>query len=146
MVIGIPVRHKIIILYTQWFVDSDLFKSVYASTYIDVFKSIYTSTYIDGGLITLCHSCEFACHQRVLKTFPGPDYILSEDGVVWQWHFLVKTKHYIFLKSYIPLSSKPSMTQSWSHWRFGRNRNIILWENLYLVNNNFTFLCGIQSW
>ena len=20
----------------------------------------------------LCHSCEFACHQSVLKTFPGP--------------------------------------------------------------------------
>ena len=36
----------------------------------------------DGGLITLCHSCEFACQQRVLKTFPGPGYLHSEDGVV----------------------------------------------------------------
>ena len=26
----------------------------------------------DGGLSALCHSCEFACQQRVLKTFPGP--------------------------------------------------------------------------
>ena len=25
----------------------------------------------DGGLSTLCHSCGFACQQRVLKTFPG---------------------------------------------------------------------------
>ena len=25
----------------------------------------------DDGLSTLCHSCEFACQQRVLKTFPA---------------------------------------------------------------------------
>ena len=31
---------------------------------------------------TLCHSCGFACQQRVLKTFPGPGYLRSEDGVV----------------------------------------------------------------
>ena len=36
----------------------------------------------DGGLSTLCHSCEFDCHQRVLKTFPGPGYLRSEDRVV----------------------------------------------------------------
>ena len=36
----------------------------------------------DGGLSTLCHSCGFACQQRVLKTFPGLGYIRSEDGVV----------------------------------------------------------------
>ena len=36
----------------------------------------------DGGLNTLCHSCGFACQQRVLKTFPGPGYLHSEDGVV----------------------------------------------------------------
>ena len=29
----------------------------------------------DGGLSTLCHSCGFSCHQRVLKTFPGPGYL-----------------------------------------------------------------------
>ena len=43
----------------------------------------------DGGLSTLCHSCGFACQQRVLKTFPGPGYLHSEDGVVWLWHSLV---------------------------------------------------------
>ena len=43
----------------------------------------------DGGLSTLCHSCGFACQQRVLKTFPGPGYLRSEDGVVWLWHLLV---------------------------------------------------------
>ena len=26
--------------------------------------------------------CRFACQQRVLKTFPGPGYLRSEDGVV----------------------------------------------------------------
>ena len=36
----------------------------------------------DGGLSTLCHSCGFAYQQRVLKTFPGPGYLRSEDGVV----------------------------------------------------------------
>ena len=36
----------------------------------------------DGGLSTLCHSCGFACQQRVLKTFPGPGYLRSEDEVV----------------------------------------------------------------
>ena len=35
-----------------------------------------------GGLSTLCHNCGFACRQWVLKTFPGPCYLLSEDGVV----------------------------------------------------------------
>ena len=34
----------------------------------------------DGSLSTLCHSCEFACQQMVLKTFPGPCYLHSEDS------------------------------------------------------------------
>ena len=37
---------------------------------------------MDGGLSTLCHSCGFACQQRMLKTFLGPGYLPSEDGVV----------------------------------------------------------------
>ena len=37
----------------------------------------------DGGLSTLCHGCGFASQQRVLKTFPSPGYLRSEDGVVW---------------------------------------------------------------
>ena len=40
----------------------------------------------DGGLSTLCHSCGFACQQRVLKTFLAPGYLHSENGVVWLWH------------------------------------------------------------
>ena len=36
----------------------------------------------DGVLSTLCHSCGFAYQQRVLKTFPHPVYLYSEDGVV----------------------------------------------------------------
>ena len=42
----------------------------------------------DGGLSTLCHSCVFACQQKVLETFPDPGYLRSEDGVVWLWHSL----------------------------------------------------------
>ena len=42
----------------------------------------------DGGLSTLCHSCGFACQQRVLKTFPCPGYLHSEDGVVWLYIYI----------------------------------------------------------
>ena len=49
----------------------------------------------DGGLSNLCHSCGFACQERALETFPGPDYIHSEDWVVWLWHLLVNL--YIWL-------------------------------------------------
>ena len=38
--------------------------------------------YIYGGLSTLCHSYGFACQQRLLKTFPDPGYLRSEDEVV----------------------------------------------------------------
>ena len=41
----------------------------------------------DGGggvLSALCHSCDFACQERVLKTISGLGYLNSEDGVVGQ--------------------------------------------------------------
>ena len=34
------------------------------------------------SLSTLCHSCGFAFQEGVVKTFPGPGYLLSEDRVV----------------------------------------------------------------
>ena len=40
---------------------------------------IYIYIYI---YVCVCHSCGFPCQQRVLKTFPGPGYLHSEDGVV----------------------------------------------------------------
>ena len=43
----------------------------------------------NSGLSTLCHSCRFACQQRVLKTLPGPGYLHCGDGIVWLWHSLV---------------------------------------------------------
>ena len=43
----------------------------------------------DGGLTALRHSCGFACQQRVLKMFPGPGDLRSEDGVVSLWHVFV---------------------------------------------------------
>ena len=54
-----------------------------------------------GSLIlsTLCHSCGFACQQRVLKTFPGPGYLHSEDGVVWLSHLLVNLYIWITISS-----------------------------------------------
>ena len=44
----------------------------------------------DGGLSTLSHSCGLACQKRVLKSFPGPGYLHSNDGVVRQLFPLVK--------------------------------------------------------
>ena len=52
----------------------------------------------DGGLSTLCHGCGFACQERVLKTFPGPGYLRSEDGVVRLCHLLVNL--YIYIKAF----------------------------------------------
>ena len=43
----------------------------------------------------LVHNCGFVCQQRVWKTFPGPGDLRYEDGIVWQYHFLVNL--YIFL-------------------------------------------------
>ena len=58
--------------------------------------SCYSSTTLtlvfierNGGLSTLCHGCRFDYEQRVLKTFSGPGYFLSEDRVVWMWQLLV---------------------------------------------------------
>ena len=36
----------------------------------------------DGSLNTLCHSCGFACQQKLLKMHPGPASFCSQDGVV----------------------------------------------------------------
>ena len=36
----------------------------------------------DSGLNTVSHRCEFACQQKVPKTFPGPGYLRSNDVVV----------------------------------------------------------------
>ena len=61
----------------------------------------------DVGLSILCHSCGFTCHQRVLKTFAAPDYLSSEDGVVWLWHLLVNLYIWLTISSYhgsIPLT------------------------------------------
>ena len=37
---------------------------------------------------TLSHSCRFDYQQRVLKTFPGPGYLCSENGLFWLKHSL----------------------------------------------------------
>ena len=55
----------------------------------------------DDDWNTLCHSCGFVCQQRVLKTFPDPGYLRSEDGVVYLWHLLVSLYIYIIYNLYI---------------------------------------------
>ena len=49
----------------------------------------------DCGLSTLCHNSRFACQKRVLKTFPGPGYVFSKEGVGWLWNFFVNLHIYI---------------------------------------------------
>ena len=43
----------------------------------------------DGGFSTLGHNVELDYKHRVPKTFPGPCYLCSKDGVVWLWRLLV---------------------------------------------------------
>ena len=58
----------------------------------------------DGGLSTVCHSCGFSCQQRVLKTFPGPGNLHSEDGIVWLCQLLVNLCIYIYIYIYISVN------------------------------------------
>ena len=61
----------------------------YIYVYMYVCMYIYIYIYIYGGLSALCHTRGFHCQQRVLKTFPGPGYLRSKDGVVRLWHLLL---------------------------------------------------------
>ena len=61
----------------------------------------------ENNFSTLYHSCGFACHQRVLKTFSGPGYFHSEDWVVWLWHLLVNLYIWFTISSWycsVPLA------------------------------------------
>ena len=46
-----------------------------------------------GGMVVWaqCHSCKFACQERMLKTLVISH---SQDEVVWLWHFLVNLHIY----------------------------------------------------
>ena len=60
----------------------------------------------DGGLSTLCHNCGFAGQQSVLKTFPGPEYLCSKDGVVWLWYFSVNLDMHIYGSTLYPATAQ----------------------------------------
>ena len=76
-------------------------------------SSCYDSIPLALGLIgrgdvlnTLCHSGGFACQERMLKTFSGPVFYHSKDGVVWLWHLLVNLYLWLTISSWygsIPL-------------------------------------------
>ena len=66
--------HELVLLYVYFNI------LLYIYIYIYIYHSIPLTLGLigrDGGF-----SCGFACQQRVLKTFPGPGYLRSEDGVV----------------------------------------------------------------
>ena len=52
------------------------------------------------------HNCEFACQQRVLKTFPGPGYFHSDDGVVYAYIYI-----YMYIYIYIYPSERAMNTK-----------------------------------
>ena len=52
----------------------------------------------DGALSTLCHSCGFACQQRVLKTFPGP-WLSPLRG--WGSLTMTSTGKFVYIHIYI---------------------------------------------
>ena len=96
------------------------FTGQFAWTYLTI-SSCYDSIPLtlvligkDGGLSTQCHSCRFDYQQRVLKPFPGPGYLCSEDGAVWLWHIyyyydinirFTTTERYLFpLSVFVSLS------------------------------------------
>ena len=57
----------------------------------------------DGGLSTLCRGCGLASQQRVLKMFPGPGYLRSEDDI---YIYMIFTFEGFFRSSY----------KSWPDW------------------------------
>ena len=87
----------------------------------------------NDGLSTLCHGCRFACQQRVLKTFPGPGYLYSENGVVWLCQLLVNLYIWLTISSChesIPLSLglivRDSDLSTLCHsWRFACQQRVL---------------------
>ena len=58
---------------------------------------------------TPCHSCWFACHQSVLKTFPCPDVLYFMDGVVLLCIFFGKFAYiYIYIPTYMKIKKPKS--------------------------------------
>ena len=64
----------------------------------------------DGGLRTAFYGCGFSCQQRVLKTFPVPGYLGSNDRVVSLWYSVVNT--YIWLSILSSYGSIPLVLSS----------------------------------
>ena len=62
-----------------------------------------------GGLNNLCHSCGFACQQKVLKMISGPGYYLHSENGGLNMTFL--SKFDIFL-SY---THTPTRTRTHTH-------------------------------
>ena len=91
----------------------------------------------DGGLSTLCHTCGFACQQRVLKMFPGPGYRCSEDGVVWPWHSLVNLYIYIYIYiyMYIHIYTYPRIYLIWEYMRISLYVYIYTYIYIYIYIN-----------
>ena len=57
---------------------------MFVTQYYKSLKTINnTCTYIYIYIYICICICIFACQQGVLKTFPGPGYLGSEDGIVY---------------------------------------------------------------
>ena len=94
-------------LVLQFSLRHQILKRVLSIVYI--YSSCYssiplTSVFLgrNDGLSTLCHSCGFNYQhqQRVLKTFPGPGYLL-DSYIYWYIYIYI----YIYIYTNIPVNA-----------------------------------------
>ena len=76
--VNVSTIHIYIYIYIHMYIYMYIY--IYIYTYIYIY--IYTYLYIYSGWWFEHSVSQFTCQQKLLKTFPGPGYLRSEDGVV----------------------------------------------------------------
>ena len=83
----------------------------------------------DDAWSTLCHSCRTGYQQRVLKTFPGSEYLSSKDGVLWFWRLLVNLHVYHLVPDeslkLLLMESDDFFSNLYHIWRFDYQQKVI---------------------
>ena len=90
----------------------------------------------DGGLNTLCHSCVFACQQRVLKTSPDTSYLRLKDWVVWIWHLL--GNFYIYIHIFIN-TNKIKQRFMVTSFAKGKNKKLVVITSSQIIVFSYYF-------
>ena len=109
---------------------------------------IYMGTNIYIYMSALYHNCEFDCQQRVLKTFPGPGYLHSEDGVVWLCHLLVNLyiRIYIYyIYTHIFIDMQVSGYQVFNFILLRYNGRVNWFFCFFMIFLDWHVICGFQT-